>query len=196
MKKILFTVLIFSNYHLFAQDCIPNPASYSAGIVNALRYKTKDSLAAKTITWKDIEPIYDSILAQTKKDTFADQKVPPRDTAEQEIEVKLVKDLNDNLDTLFKRGNRIGIDWKNIVFKDDASKISHEKDMPSTIWFNDGKVEFISGDSSFEISYKAMLINGVWKLDYMGTRLKVFDRDGTELGLMTSSYNDFSKAGM
>lgn len=192
MKKIVFIILIFNSYHLFAQDCIPDPSGYSRELIGKLTYKTTDSLHNMIITWKDIEPLYDSILQQDKKDTLNVDKVPVRDSAQYEIEVKLVNDLNTNIDSLLIRGSRFGINWHTVNFKVDASKIAREKDLPANLWFNDGKIYFTGGDSTYEIGYKAMLVKGNWKLVDIGTRISVFGKDGTQLGAITSYYDDYS----
>jgi hypothetical protein len=194
MKKItLIALMNFTGCFLFAQDCIPNPSGYSTGVLNCLKYKTSDSLKERMITWKDLEPLYDSILADNKKNGNTKDSMPTRDSAEKEIEVQMVKEVYDNFDTLYNRGERVGVNWGEIVFVNDASKLSREKDMPNDLWFNSGKVDFTQGDSIYEIEYKAMLVKDTWKIIDIGTTISVYDKYGTELGMMSSSYEDFSK---
>jgi hypothetical protein len=194
MKKIVFIILILSNCGVvFAQDCIPNPVYYSKSIINRLRYKTKDSLAGNILTWNDVAPIYDSLLADSAKAIKKDGKVPSRADAKNDIEIKLIKELNTNIDSLLARGQRFGINWAQISFKNDASRITKEKNLPASLWFDDGKLQFSFGDSLYELSCQALLINNEWKLAGISSDINVYDKNGTALGVMYSSYEDFSK---
>jgi hypothetical protein len=195
MKKIVFIILVLTNCGVvFAQDCIPNPVYYSKSIINRLRYKTKDSLTGNILTWNDVAPIYDSLLADSAKAVKKDGKVPSRADAKNDIEVKLIKELNTNLDSLLARGQRFGIDWAQISFKNDASRITKEKDLPASLWFDDGKLEFSFGDSLYELSCQALLINNEWKLAGIGSNINVYDKDGTSLGVISTSYENFEIA--
>jgi hypothetical protein len=193
MKKILFVLLLLCNSSLlFAQNAIPGPTSFTASIAELLKHKAKDSIMATFVTWKEIEPLYDTMVSSNYNNMVQTKDLPSKDTMKQEIDIKLMQEGSDNIDSLFKRGERFGIDWNKIVFKDDAYRITKGKWSPAQLIINDGTIEFKSGDSLYSVGYTSILINNCWKLMTIEPGLTIYDNNGITIGRVYSSYNDYS----
>jgi hypothetical protein len=192
MKRFLVGLTLLLAGTASAQDFIPNPRKLSIAFFENLRDRYVTGMDSLYLQWEDLAPLYDSTISYRNKAGITGIPTPDRDSIRQDFQQNSQAEFKAHFDTIYNRGERAGINWRNAVLLEEKSNIKTELNMPPGFWICDAKLRFQSGNQQFGITYSGLLSNNRWRIANLQLNVEVFDATGKPLCVMGDQYYEYT----
>lgn len=192
MKRYLVGLALLLAGSASAQDFIPNPRKLSVAFFENLRDRYVTGMDSLYLQWEDLAPLYDSTITYRNKAGITGIPTPDRDSIRQDFLQNSQAEFKAHFDTIYNRGERAGIKWRDAVLLEEKSNIKTELNMPPGFWICDAKIRFQSGNQQFGLTYSGLLNNNRWRIANLQLNVEVFDANGKPLGIMGDQYYEYT----